>query len=177
MQIFERYLTNFKEIHFQIWKYIRIFATEKIINLIYDNMCFCVYKNNATIADRDIKCYKCLQNDLTSPCFDFQYKLGKKYYSVIKTQKRDATWKIKSVITQGFHCYISVDTAKRRAHTTKWYNNKHLCSEVRTPVVVECIIPKGSIFLTNGIEYVSDNIQVVKIVYDIRNNNMLDIQL
>jgi hypothetical protein len=29
MQIFERYLTNFKEIHFQIWKYIRIFATEK----------------------------------------------------------------------------------------------------------------------------------------------------
>ena len=27
MQIFERYLTKFKKIHFQIWKYIRTFAT------------------------------------------------------------------------------------------------------------------------------------------------------
>lgn len=177
MQIFERYLTKFKKIHFQIWKYIRTFATE-IINLIYNNMCFCVYKDNATIADRDIKCYKCLQSDLTSPCFDFQYKLGKKYNSIITTQERDDTWKIKSVVTKGFHSYISMKTAEKRAHTTKWYNNKHLCSEVRTPIVVECIIPKGSTFLTNGIEYVSNNIEVVKIVYDTRyNNNILDTQL
>ena len=44
-----------------------------------------------------------------------------------------------------------------------------------SPIVVECIIPKGSQYLTNGIEYVSDHLKPIKVVYNHRNQMSINI--
>lgn len=129
-------------------------------------MCFVGYKNNLKVADRDIKCYKCLQSNLYSPCYEFAYKLGENIKSDLYFHMLDESWKGKLMASKGLHSYISSETAKRIAKRRfHFYSQRFSCAS-DSPLVVECIIPKGSQYLTNGIEYVSDSLTPIKVVFD-----------
>lgn len=132
-------------------------------------MCFIAYKDNLKVADRDIKCYKCLQSNLKSPCYEAEYKIGKDMKSLFTFEWLDDSFKGVLKIKKGLHSFISIETAKRRAKSGLWWYNQVFMTAASSPIVVECIIPKGSQYLTNGIEYVSDHLKPIKVVYNHRN--------
>ena len=129
-------------------------------------MCFVGYKNNLKAADRGIKCYKCLQSNLYSPCYEFAYKLGENVKSDLYFHMFDENWKGKVMARNGLHSYISSETAKRKAKDRLHFYSQRFGSPTDSPLVVECVIPKGSQYLTNGIEYVSDSLTPIKVVFD-----------
>lgn len=129
-------------------------------------MCFIGYKDNLKVADRDIKCYKCLQSNMKSPCYEFEYEIGKDMKSLFTFEWLDANYKGVLKIEKGLHSYISIETAKRKAKSGLWWYNQVFGCASSSPIVVECIIPKGSQYLTNGIEYVSDHLKTIKVVYN-----------
>lgn len=131
-------------------------------------MCFIGYKNNVIVADKDIKCYKCLQRDFRSPCYNKLYYLGENISSPLKPYGLGDGFKAMLAVNQGLHSYVSsVRAIKRAKEIGGWYNRTLGVGD--SPVVVECIIPKGSSLYYNGLEYVSDNLTPMKVIFD-RNN-------
>ena len=129
-------------------------------------MCFIAYKDIVKIADRDIKCYKCLQSNMKSPCYEAEYEIGKDIKSLFTFDWLNDSYKGVLKVEKGLHSYISIETAKRKAKRKEhWYNHVFMCA-ASSPIVVECIIPKGSQYLTNGIEYVSDCLRPIQVVYN-----------
>jgi len=111
-------------------------------------MCFVIdYKDSAPkIAKRNIVCYKILDNNLVSICFNFQYEIGKtyKHIDLVATYEWGC---YNAYIEKGYHSYIKIYNA--------CYDNK---------VVVKCHIPKGAIYYKNKErnEYVSSQIKIVE---------------
>ena len=138
-------------------------------------MCFIGYKDNLKIADRDIKCYKCLQSNMKSPCYEAEYEIGKDIKSLFTFDWLDDSFKGVLKVEKGLHSYISIETAKRKAKSGQCWYNQVFMTAASSPIVVECIIPKGSQYLTNGIEYVSDRLKPIKVAYNHLNQMSINI--
>lgn len=113
-------------------------------------------------ANRDIVCYKVLNNDCTSEVMRFKYRLNKVYKGPlipIKTVGTEDTYFDKDkiiikllvgvLVHRGFHSYRTLSIAK----SFKDYNNEML---------VKCVIPKGSKYYESEEQYVSNSIRIIK---------------
>lgn len=139
-------------------------------------MCWEGNKNKKNIANNDILCYKILKrtensSELMSEYFTFVYELKKLYKTQICTRR---SWidDDKISIHEGFHSYskdvvIKLHNYKSNA-TVSVFSGYRLFSHDFIncePVLVECIIPKGSIYYKNGSnEIVSNQIIINRIV-------------
>lgn len=130
-------------------------------------MCLRTLQTSPKIAEEDITCYKVLTEDLKSPCYGLQYELGK----LIKSELVPTHRPICDTINEGLHTYNDKDDAISTIRLL-WapQNNWTDEDEIYTPIVVECIIPKGSEYyrrwLLTSIQYASNQLIPKKIVYD-----------
>lgn len=123
-------------------------------------MCF-VKENIHTkplVAHRDIICYKTLaptkkKKELTSVYQGFTYKIGANYFE--QTFQHKAEEAIKNgwcALYWGMHSYTSKVEAMKRFG----------------PLVVKCIIPKGSLYYKNRElkEYISASLTIVEVIHE-----------
>ena len=116
-------------------------------------MCFESIKPlKAKIAKKDVKCWKTLErtfeNKLLSVCEDFQYEIGIKQPKVdifIKGSAFGMYW-----INEGYHSCKTLKEAKT------W---KDACPEHE---IHKFIIPAGTRYFENELDYVSETIILVK---------------
>ena len=144
-------------------------------------MCLCTFQTSPKIAEEDITCYKVLTKDLKSPCYGQQYELGKLIKSKLVFTPRpicDSLGNISSnshTVNEGLHTYNDKDDAISTIRVL-WVpqNNWTDVDEIYAPIVVKCIIPKGSeyyigrafVWLHSSFEYASNQLIPKKIVYD-----------
>jgi hypothetical protein len=140
-------------------------------------MCLYTKQWESKIAEEDITCYKALTKDLKSPCFGQQYKLDKLIKSKLVRNPDDYIALNDTIINEGLHTYKdkcdAIDTVHFRWFcVNNWTNEVH---EVYAPVVVECIIPKGSEYYIGEDrerckQYASNQLITKKIIYDATEN-------
>lgn len=112
-------------------------------------MCLRIFSEpKLKIATRNIKCWKVLYKDLTSIHYDYQYKFGKLETGPIPSPRPyiiTGGW----CVDEGFHSYTTRQGANFNGSILVGYK------------VVECFVPKGSVYyLGYGNEMVSDQIVV-----------------
>lgn len=111
------------------------------------------------IAKQPIIVYKCLQEDLVSPCYNFQYEIGKTYESKLGIEDKIPT----TIINEGFHCYTRLVLAKAFLKVSWWDKTvAHLIVHY-TSRIVKCEIPVGSEYYTDGSEIVSNKLKILEI--------------
>ena len=111
------------------------------------------------IAFKDIKCYKKIiitsDGDLLTPFRFAEIKIGEQY----KSRLRKYNFGIDAGIEDGLHSVSSVESAR---------NIDHYCSLEGKVVIVECIIPKFSIYykgmFNDFISYASNKLKYIEIV-------------
>lgn len=104
-------------------------------------MCFSTTKNaKAKIAEKDIECYKILIRGIYAPCQKKRYKKNESNPNVPLVKRRDGNY---YMIDKGYHSYKTLGSAK-----ASWLLGK----------IVRFIIPKGTRYYSNRIEYVSETI-------------------
>ena len=118
------------------------------------------------VAETDLKCYKLVlrRNDFDfymSPYRGSHYALGKllrkdvKHLDIVKLDLLDA---LESDVYHSYHTTESAAQAYRyimRYKVTHYYDSWGVC-------VLECIIPKGSLYWMNDTEYASTAIKPVR---------------
>ena len=108
-------------------------------------MCFYTRGSKIKIATTDIPCYKTVRrsdNGYLSMYQDFDYKCNKEYSGKSKW-KLFLRWLFNfSITSEAYHSYTYIDSG----------------------LTVECVIPKGSLYLTDyhNLEYCSTNIIIKK---------------
>lgn len=145
-------------------------------------MCWTGYISDKNIATEDIKCRKIInKNDNTGEYVPYYmsnamtYKIGDTYSMVIIPHKVSLNI-IK--IDEAFHAY-SMDVDIKRftfyggevnGYILKYFHssNQHFIPQYflrTTPVVVECVIPKGTVYYENihG-EIASESLKIVRII-------------
>lgn len=145
-------------------------------------MCLRTLQTSPKIAEEDITCYKVLTEDLKSPCYGQQYELGKltKSELVLTSKPIYNNRKISSnCVNEGLHTYSDKGDAIRTVYS-RWtiQNNWTDVNVISAPIVVECVIPKGSeyyagkpfVWLQTSIQYASTQLIPKKIVYDATEN-------
>ncbi len=121
-------------------------------------MCFeNKHKQKTKIADDDIICYKVLEHRNTfrlfSPYYFHEWKYGVVYETIMcggrtpHTDHQIGFSENPRYINCGFHAYLLVSTALER-----WDRNK----------IYQCIIPRGSLYLQNDTEIVSNQMILVR---------------
>ena len=138
-------------------------------------MCLYTKQWESKIAEEDITCYKVLTEDLKSPCYGQQYELGK----LIKSELVLTSKPLYNCVNEGLHTYSDKGDAIRTVYS-RWaiQNNWTDVYEISAPIVVECVIPKGSeyyagkpfVWLQTSILYASAQLIPKKIVYDATEN-------
>ena len=111
------------------------------------------------IAFKDIKCYKKIiinsDGDLLTPFRYAKIKIGEQYRSRLRKYN---LW-IDARIEDGLHSVSSVESAR---------NIDHYCALEGKEVIVECIIPKFSIYykgmFNDFISYASNKLKYIEIV-------------
>lgn len=113
---------------------------------------------NPSVAKEDIKVFKIFRRtssgELVSPYKLFEYHRGYIYYqednNFTFNSERDSfdrsDWMLK--INEGLHSYISLEDAENNCN---WEERK---------IIIECIIPKGSLFYKNNREIVSNQLLI-----------------
>lgn len=105
---------------------------------------------NPLIAERDINVYKILDKDGYSPFRVMKYDKGTHYYQ---------TGKAFTVSTvKDFSCKWSIKVKRGLHSTTIPTRYDRITMDVGCYKSVRMVIPKGSKYFTNGIDYVSDNL-------------------
>lgn len=125
-------------------------------------------KKKKQVADKDILCYKILKrtensSELMSEYFTFVYELKKLYKTKICV-RNSYFYDDKIYIYEGFHSYdksilIKLNNYKDNS-TVSVFCGHRLFSHVFThsnPILMECIIPKGSIYYKNGYNEIVSN--------------------
>lgn len=132
-------------------------------------MCLYTFQSTPKVAEEDIICYKVLTKDLKSPCYGLQYELGNLITSELKNDFCDDGY---NSIEEGLHTLKDLDNAKTTSVFTCWrvqnaWINMH---GVNAPIIVKCIIPKGSLYYEGDKEFVSNQLIPQEIVYDATEN-------
>ena len=109
-------------------------------------MCFTIGRRSPKIAKKDIKVYKLLYSDLTSPWYDFQYELNKEYEVYFKVELDHYTYE--SIISEGLHSFSRQFFIAYKKEPRKLF---------------KAIIPKGSTYYKNLLtgEMVSTKLKVI----------------
>ena len=103
-------------------------------------MCLTITNNQTSkVATKDIICYKYLHNledKLYTPVFENEIKIGNTYESklIMRDEYDD------KAITVGLHSYLNMKTIDNVTYCKFVINHRD--------VIVECIIPKGSVYYT-----------------------------
>lgn len=127
-------------------------------------MCLISLDKEKYIADKQIKCYKCLTETMRSPCYNLKYELG----STIKSKFTIKRYKDCIKVEQGLHTFKTLNRAIKKSIENKnyWFNivtNEY----AMTSIIVECVIPENSTYyIGNNGDLVSDKLIIQKVVYD-----------
>lgn len=125
-------------------------------------------KKKKNIADKDILCYKILkrtenENELISIYYQFIYELKKLYKTQIYPEN-SWIYDDKIYINEGFHSYdknivIKLQNYRNSAIVNVFSKHKVFLYEPISSnlVLMECIIPKGSIYYKNGYNEIVSN--------------------
>ena len=131
-------------------------------------MCFVTYNLEIKTADEDITCFKYVvktsDDTYITPFVGMTVEIGKQYdvkddnveVNKYVTGKYDGLiqQRNKYEISKGvFHSYVKPDFITHAIHSM------NPCT-----YMVKCIIPKGTVYLTNGYEYASKSIKYLKII-------------
>ena len=148
-------------------------------------MCFvkerCNWRHH--VADTDLTCYKVLtknldNNKLYSYYFNFPYEIGQEYSQTLSESYLYCLDSLETdYIERGvFHSYTPVENNNGVSYPyivvneVRSFNYRKKCGsrELRNKdiCIVECIIPKGSIYWVNryGNEYCSDRIKLIRVI-------------
>lgn len=113
------------------------------------------------IALKDIKVHKALHVEFytrAEPTYKTPYRGIKVMPSELHVSKIDITYMSRNIcIERGLHSYSADDKKKSSG-------KKEI---MRRGIFVECTIPKGSIYYTNGAEFVSNKLQYPKEFVDV----------
>ena len=147
----------------------------------------CYYKNigdETLTADKDIVVYKV--TDMLTP-LGFLSAYQKFRYRLNKTYTTDLDWNhdniSKTRLDSGFHSYKTGEYLKKTCGADK-YLVENAVSFVQAPkydgfissesritfdgyrhaYIIECVIPKGTVYYFNGTDYVSKSIRPIKII-------------
>lgn len=130
-------------------------------------MCFETKGSELKRAEKDIICYKVMREVVKKPdgevLFFLSYHRGFKYYPEI-------VYKGKSELNMKFCYYTNIDISKGGYHS--FIYKEDALSWLDDPVV-ECVIPKGSLYLENKIDrqYCSTAIQIINVIgYPLKKN-------
>ena len=130
-------------------------------------MCLPIRRNQKPeIAPEPIVCYKCLTEDMLSPCFEQKYELGKMLTSEFSINKEG----YRDEIEKGLHTFVNEYEAKNISKDFGWYNRISGCIGIQAPIVVKCIIPKGATYYTA----IS---MIVGITYEYASNQLLPLEI
>lgn len=119
-------------------------------------MCLLINKNQKPkIAKEPIICYKCLTEDMLSPCFGQKYKLGQLITSEFSIEIGNNC----DTIEKGLHTFANELEAKYIGREFSWWNQ--ITGEYppeHASIIVKCIIPKGASYykaesMTTGVSY------------------------
>lgn len=127
-------------------------------------MCLISKDKEKHIADKPIKCYKCLTEKMQSPCYNLKYELG----STIKSKFTIKRYKECIKVEQGLHTFKTLNRAIKNSIENKFYWFNVITNEyVMTPIIIECVIPENSTYyIGNNGDLVSDKLIIQKVVYD-----------
>lgn len=134
-------------------------------------MCLYTIASIPHIARKEIIVYKQVDDNLKSPCYGFQYEIGKEY-DLRKSLKFERTsYEFLYEINEGFHAFTSRVSALNHSDTfgyKRWNRYSNHASGDGT-VVLECCIPIGAEFVINKLDdkIVSNKIIINKIYYKI----------
>lgn len=131
-------------------------------------MCLPINRNQKPqIATEPIICYKCLTEDMLSPCYNQKYELGKMLTSEFSINKLGYCDKIE----KGLHSFAEESEAKRIAKDFCWCNQISGYYGMYAPIVVKCEIPIGASYYkaesTNigvSFEYASNQLLPLEII-------------
>ena len=118
------------------------------------------------IAKEPIICYKCLTEDMLSPCFGQKYKLGQLITSEFSIKKMCYY----NTIEKGLHTFAEESEAKCMARDFGWYNRISGYIGIPAPIVVKCEIPVGAFYYKG----VSMNVGVT---YEYTSNQLLPLEI
>lgn len=141
-------------------------------------MCWTSYYNpEIRKAEKDIPCYKIVNRDLTSYYYtNFPYELNEIFTTELDTPRFNI---YSFVISKGFHsyshnkCRIKYEVTKNKSglYTGSYtiYSKTSVFILDALPadytVILECVIPKDSLYYINGIgEIVSNRIKPLKVI-------------
>lgn len=127
-------------------------------------MCLISKDKEKHIADKPIKCYKCLTEKMQSPCYNLKYEFG----STIKSKFTIKRYKECIKVEQGLHTFKTLNRAIKNSIENKFYWFNVITNEyVMTPIIIECVIPENSTYyIGNNGDLVSDKLIIQKVVYD-----------
>lgn len=127
-------------------------------------MCLISKDKEKHIADKPIKCYKCLTEKMQSPCYNLKYEFG----STIKSKFTIKRYKECIKVEQGLHTFKTLNRAIKNSIENKFYWFNVITNEyVMTPIIIECVIPENSTYyIGNNGDLVSDKLIIQKVLYD-----------
>lgn len=127
-------------------------------------MCLISKDKEKHIADKPIKCYKCLTEKMQSPCYNLKYEFG----STIKSKFTIKRYKECIKVEQGLHTFKTLNRAIKNSIENKFYWFNVITNEyVMTPIIIECVIPENSTYyIGNNGDLASDKLIIQKVVYD-----------
>ena len=130
-------------------------------------MCLRINKNQEPeIATEPIVCYKCLREDMLSPCYRQKYELGQLITSEFSINKASYCDKIE----KGLHSYADESDAKRIARNFGWHDQINGYLGIQAPIVVKCEIPIGASYY----KAVSD---IMTVTYEYASNQLLPLEI
>ena len=109
-------------------------------------MCFTIGRRSPKVAKKDIKVYKLLYSDLTSPWYDFRNNLNEEYSTNLKLEIDHYTYEY--IISEGLHSFSRQFFIAYKTEPRKLF---------------KAIIPKGSTYYKNLLtgEMVSTKLKVI----------------
>jgi hypothetical protein len=131
-------------------------------------MCLIIDKNQKPqIATEPIVCYKCLTEDMLSPCYNQKYELGKMLTSEFSIDK---TGYYSDKVKKGLHSFAEESEAKCIAKDFCWCNQISGYSGIHTPVIVKCKIPTGAAY------YKAESMSI-GVSYEYASNQLLPLEI
>ncbi len=131
-------------------------------------MCFYKinYNDKVKIATKDIVCYKAVELREKQECFRSFYKKEIQHLDELLKSKLD-------IDTYFYSVDIGLHSLKNIGRSKLWRFNSNSFWSKGCSYMVKCIIPKGSQYLENDSEYVSNQIIMKEILFEFKVGNKL----
>jgi len=130
-------------------------------------MCLPINRNQKPqIATEPIICYKCLTEDMLSPCYNQKYELGKMLTSEFSIEIANYYDKVE----KGLHTFTNESEAKCIAKDFCWSNQISGYLGIHAPVVVKCEIPIGA-------SYYKAESMSIGVSYEYASNQLIPLEI